>query len=221
MGGNPILDRKPGWNFSIQFRQGLPDGQRFKSVNERLIVFRIFPRHCRPGFFVQRRVFIFSIGLIVFLGVFLSSYPLHLLVFEKNDEWILVRTVRPGDIFTLTYLHSVSLSDVREIFRIDEQYRMVLSETEFQGQGAGLPSAALPNERWTREGKRFRISGMQRMVPSPLLWRVDSQWKNRFQFAGENEQLISSRTGDGLIKVQIRKSGVLQWLLYRLKGFFG
>ena len=172
------------------------------------------------GSFVHRRLLIAGIGLIL-LGAFLSVYPLHLLVLEKNEDWIFVRVVQPGDTFSLAYLHSVSLSDVRDLFRIDEEYRIILAETKFKGQGAGLPSAGLPSERWSRAGDWFHITGMKRIVSSPLLWRVDSHWQSRFQFDGEIEQSIASRVGDGLIRIEIRKANLLRWLLYRFKSPFG
>jgi hypothetical protein len=62
---------------------------------------------------------------------------------------------------------------------------------------------------------------MKRTVPSPFFWRVDSQWKSRFQFDREKEQYIASQVGDGLIKIEINKSNVLRWLLYRLKSHLG
>jgi hypothetical protein len=168
---------------------------------------------------VRKRILIAGIGLII-LGTFLSAYPLHLLVLEKDKNWVAGKIVHPGDTFSLVYLHSVSLSDVREIFRIDREYRIILTETKFQGQGAGLPSTALPDERWLYEGNWFHIIGMKRIVSSPFFWRVDSQWKSRFQFGRENEQAIASQVGDGLIKIRIQKSNLLAWLLYRLKNYF-
>jgi hypothetical protein len=169
---------------------------------------------------VRKRILIAGIGLVI-LGTFLSAYPLHLLVLEKDKKWVAGKIVRPGDTFSLAYLHSVSLSDVREIFRIDGEYHIILTETKFQGQGAGLPSTALPGERWLYEGNWFHIIGMKRTVPSPFFWRVDSQWKSRFQFDREKEQYIASQVGDGLIKIEINKSNVLRWLLYRLKSHLG
>jgi hypothetical protein len=168
---------------------------------------------------VRKQLLITGIGLIL-LGTFLSAYPLRLLVLEKDKKWVAGKIVHPGDTFSLAYLHSVSLSDVREIFRIDGKYHIILAETKFRGQGAGLPSTALPGERWLYEGNWFHIIGMRRTVPSPFFWRVDSQWKSRFQFGGEMEQPIAAQVGDGLIKIQIQRSDLLTWLLYPLKYYF-
>ncbi len=183
----------------------------------RLLMVDAFPFR---GSFVHRRFLIAGIAFIL-LGVFLSAYPLYLLVLEKNDDWVLARVVKPGDTFSLAYLHSVSLSDVRDLFRIDEDYRIILTETKFKGQGAGLPSVGLPNERWVLDGDWFRITGMKRIVHSPILWRVDSQWKSRFQFNEEKERYVAPQAGDGLIRIEIRETNVLRWVLYRLKSHFG
>ena len=94
------------------------------------------------------------------------------------------KRVNPGDTFQLAFLHSIALSDVRDFFLIDAEYRLVLTETRFQGQGTGLPFNPAQGEKLHREGDWFRITGMRRVVPS-IPWRVQSQWQNRFRFGND------------------------------------
>jgi hypothetical protein len=93
---------------------------------------------------------------------------------------------------------------VRDFFLIDAQYRMVLNETRFQGQGTGIPSAPAPGEKLHREGDWFRITGMHRVLPS-IYWRVQAQWHNRFRFGNDSESDLSARIGDALIHIQVQK----------------
>lgn len=152
---------------------------------------------------------------ILALGAFLLLYPIWVLICTKNDQVIFLRVVKPGDTFQLAYLHSVAWSDVRDFFRIDAEYRLVLTETLFQGQGAGLPYGVSPGEQWVREGDWFRITGMRRVVPS-IDWRIQAEWKNRFRFQNAPEVDVSAQVGNGLIHIQTEKVRLIYWLGFYL-----
>ena len=141
---------------------------------------------------------------VVSLGAFLFFYPLEVLTLTKGEEVLFCAKVNPGDTFQLAFLHSIALSEVRDFFLIDGEHRIVLTETRFQGQGTGLPSNPAPGERLHREGDWFRITGMQRVLPS-IHWRVQSQWRNRFRFGSDSEADLSARIGDVLIHIQVQK----------------
>ena len=125
---------------------------------------------------MSRRILLFSgaIGLGLGLAAFLFLYPLKVLILAKDDQVVFQRIVHPGHTFQLAFLHSIALSEVRDSFLIDPEYRIVLTETRFQGQGTGLPFTPGPGEKLLREGDWFRITGMKREVPS-IAWRVQSQ----------------------------------------------
>jgi hypothetical protein len=156
-----------------------------------------------------RRIIFFS-GVVVW-GAFLFIYPLRVLTFTKDDQVILSKRVNPGDTFQLVFLHSIALSEARDLFLIDAEYRMVLTETRFQGQGTGLPYNIAKGEQLHREGDWFRITGIQRMVPS-ISWRVQSQWRNRFRFGNDPELDLSAKVGDALIHIQIQKMSLASYL---------
>ncbi len=160
----------------------------------------------------MRKGIIALLGILVAGGAFLFLYRIEVLTLSLEDRIIFSKSIKPGDTFQMTYLHSIVLSDVVEVFRIDSQYRIVLTETRFQGQGAGLPSALAPGERLEREGNWFRITGMQRIFPS-IFWRVQAQWHNRFRFQNEPEFNLSDRIGDGLIHIRIQKKNLASWLM--------
>ena len=141
---------------------------------------------------------------VVSLGAFLIFYPLEMLTLTKGEEVLFCAKVNPGDTFQLAFLHSIALSEVRDFFLIDAEYRMVLTETRFQGQGTGLPYNLAQGEQLHREGDWFRITGMHRVLPS-IYWRVQAQWHNRFRFGNDSESDLSARIGDALIHIQVQK----------------
>lgn len=144
-------------------------------------------------------------------ALFLSLIPVHVLCLSEKERPIIMKMVRPGTFFELGYLHSVEGSDVWDRFIIDTGYRIVLTETRFQGQGAGFPADLAEGERLTRDGPWFRISGMTREVPS-IHWRVQTESQNRFCFENENEKNLSSLLGDSLVLIRVEKVSFLSWL---------
>jgi hypothetical protein len=148
---------------------------------------------------------------VIGLGVFFFFYPLQVLTLTKDDRVLFFKRVNPGDTFQLAFLHSIALSEVRDFFLIDAEYRMVLTETWFQGQGTGIPHNPAQGERLLRDGDWFRITGMRRVVSS-IPWRVQSQWRNRFRFGSDSESDLSSRIGDALIHIQVQKMNPASYL---------
>jgi hypothetical protein len=157
---------------------------------------------------------VFFLLLLLGLGFFVSQHSFWVLSLGSADKILWLRAVERGDSFQLGYLHSIALSDVWEIFQIDPEYRIVLTETRFQGQGAGLPHHLAPGERLTREGRWFRISGMKRAVPS-IPWRIQKEWRDRFRFKEEPEINFSSRVGNGLILIRVQKIKLVEWFRFR------
>jgi hypothetical protein len=148
------------------------------------------------------------------IGLFAFLYPVWILSLAENDRVIFGSRVKPGDTFQLAYLHSIALSDVRDFFSIDADYRIVLTETRFQGQGTGLPYGPNRGEKLSREGDWFRITGMQRVVPA-IAWRVQSQWRNRFRFGDLSEKDLSAGIGDAMIHIQVQKMSLASYLRIR------
>ena len=155
-------------------------------------------------------------AVAIALGIFLFLYPLEVLTLTEGGQIIFLKRVNSGDTFQLAFLHSIALSDVRDFFLIDSEYRMVLTETRFQGQGTGLPYNLAQGEKLLREGDWFRITGMKRTVPS-IYWRVQSHWHNRFRFGNEPDLDLSARIGDALVLIQTKKINIASYLVVFFK----
>lgn len=152
---------------------------------------------------------------IIGLGICAFLYPVWTLGLTEKERVIFCASVKPGDTFQLAYLHSIALSDVKELFSIDADYRIVLTETRFQGQGTGLPYSPDPGEELLREGDWFRLTGMHRVIPS-IDWRVQSSWRNRFRFRDQGETDLSAKLGDSLIHIEVQKMNLVSFLRMQL-----
>jgi len=158
-----------------------------------------------------------SVGIILLAAcsVFVVVHRINVLTLRDGDRMISIYVVDPGDTFLLKYLHSVALSDVWEKFAVDGEQRIVLTETRFKGQGAGLPTSLSGAEKLVREADWFRITGMSRRMPY-LNWRIQKEWENRFIFGNGAELNLSRRFGDMLIRIAVEEMEPLTWLFYRL-----
>jgi hypothetical protein len=144
-----------------------------------------------------------------------ALWPLQALTLRSGDRVLYRMAVHPHDHFSLGYLHSVELSDVWDRFVIGSDYRLILTETRFQGQGAGLPASAVDGEQWRREGPWFKITGMHRILPR-LHWRIGAKWHNRLVDPQGHQHDLSAAVGDALILVEVERIHLIDWLIYRV-----
>jgi len=154
-------------------------------------------------------VFFIAIIIIIIL-FFIPVYTLELRPFS-DDELIFKQKVQPGDEFILKYTHSVALTPVWEIFIINEDYQIVLIETDFLDHGSGLPYTTFENEIFVEEEGRFKIKNMHRIIPTPFYYRIGAIRENIFYFKDE-EINLSSLVGDGLLTLEIDRNNLFSYL---------
>lgn len=166
----------------------------------------------------KRNVFLilFFVALVLVAGLF----PVHVLQIEdpRKERVVFVRSLQPGDRFSLMYRHSVELCQVWDYFRIDGQYRLILDETVFGSSNTGLPSVLGVGERFTRGGKSSRISNMQRIIPAIEIW-VKQSYDNTLEF--DNRKIrLPELAGDTLLRFRIRKITLFELASTKLQSFF-
>jgi hypothetical protein len=159
--------------------------------------------------------------LILFVALTLVAglYPLHVLQIEelRKERVLFVRSLEPGDRFSLMYRHSVELCPVWDHFRVDGEYRLILDETVFASSNTGLPAVLGKNERFAREGAAFRISNMQRILPGIEIW-VDHRYENVLEIGGQQVSL-PGLAGDTLLRLRIRKIFLAEWAYRETHSF--
>ncbi len=76
--------------------------------------------------------FLFSPGLAT------AIYPLLLTIEKMNGQELISVPIKPGEGFTIRYIHSVDISPVYEVFYADEKKGIIIKETYFKMFGAGM-----------------------------------------------------------------------------------
>jgi hypothetical protein len=157
---------------------------------------------------------IVAAALIAALGFF----PVHVLEIDALREGspVFVRIVRPGSEFALGYIHSVELSPVWDYFRIDDSYRIILYETAVRSFNTGLPSTLTGEERLHREKVGFRISGVNRVLPSIDLW-VHERTDNTLKVKDIDSLKLYSLAGNTLLRINISKTCLAGYLYLKMK----
>lgn len=79
---------------------------------------------------------------IVFVCIFIFLLTIKLpflTISSKNNLTYKMIYVSKEDMFSLSYIHSVEKTTVKENYRIGDEYSLILDSTIFESQGAGLP----------------------------------------------------------------------------------
>jgi|Deesub1362A_J573_1020465.scaffolds.fasta_scaffold00080_10 hypothetical protein len=106
---------------------------------------------------------LFLAGILALWGLAYGLEPVHFLEVQQPEGGCLYRRqVHPGEVFTYRYVHSVEQTVVCERYRIGEDYRILLTETEFSSFGAGLPYGA--EGRFVTGNGTFILTDLERPV---------------------------------------------------------
>ncbi len=163
--------------------------------------------------FKKKHLILFSLSIAIIAIAVFFIFPIYSLELRSfyEDKVLFSQRVQPGDKFTLEYTHSVALTPVWEIFVIDQDYQIILVETDFLDHGAGLPYAAFDQEIFVIEEGRFKIKNMQRIMRNPIYYRVGANSNNCFYFK-DNKINLSSLWGDRLLSIGIGKKNLFSFL---------
>ena len=164
----------------------------------------------------KKRIIILSSIAGLFL---LSLIPCHVLRIEaaRKNRTVFIQIIRPDYIFSTEYIHSVELSPVREYFKIDKNFRIVLYETTFSSCNTGLPTTLSGDEKLYIDGDHLRISDMHRVLPELNLW-VNKKYDNTLTL-GDGEMLkLPSLAGDTLLRVIVERLPFIEFLYLRAKA---
>lgn len=111
----------------------------------------------------MKKTLIIIFIIIVLVAPFFININLLTLEHYQTGNTILFFTIDPGDEFTMRWIHSVELTPWEEIFRIDENYNIVLDRTRFQNFGAGVPDA-IGSEVYIKDGY-LTYGGISQIMP--------------------------------------------------------
>jgi hypothetical protein len=135
----------------------------------------------------------------------------------ENPSPVFAATVKPGDRFSMGFIHSVENCRVWDHLRIDDHYGMVVVGTEFAESRTGLPYAAFKDEVFERREDHFIIGNMNRPIPEIYQW-VDARYDNVLKLDGKQDVHLAALAGNRLLHIHTGSLTLmgLAWLKAKL-----
>lgn len=149
------------------------------------------------------------IAVIIILFI-LFIIPIKVLIAEDygNGEYLNAWRIKSG--FTISYIHSVELTEVLEIYSIEDD-EIVLKETYFHSYGAGLPATTIYDFEMTSDG--FRIFNIDEIMET-LIYRTGAVRANHKLIIEDNEyEFLEFSNGQTAVHFQIKKMSFLEYFI--------
>lgn len=150
-------------------------------------------------------------GVLLLAGAIYTlyvSWRAELLVFDAKVNRILLRAnVRPGDRFTLSYLHSVAKSRVTGAFEVTPEYEISVRETTFGSFGPGLPDVR-PGDDYEVKGGLIRLK-VNQTIPG-LVFAVYPYTEHRLEIGGRTLDLSREVEAGGRVFITLRPA-ITHW----------
>lgn len=148
------------------------------------------------------KLFFIFISILVFFIIisffYFNSYYLVLIGKEKQINI----SIKENDSFVISYRHSVALTYVYEYYKICNN-KIILYETQFYDQCAGLPTEANNEEKFIMEDGIFKITNMKREFES-IDYRVNINLEFKL-FIKDKEFNLSDIFGNDKVIISLRR----------------
>jgi hypothetical protein len=148
-------------------------------------------------------------ALLVLAAGFIPLHGLEVRASGGTGRVVLLKRVAPGDTFTISFIHSVEKSEVTDYFRIDDDHRIILYQSEFSSLNTGLPAVVSEGEVFERTDRGFRLSNLNRVLPEIQLW-VHEDYGGSLSVDGKVVSL-PALAGNGLLRISTPR--VFAWEL--------
>jgi len=168
---------------------------------------------------IGKRIFILAGAGILFLGAiaFLQFSSFYILSIEdiSNGKMVLEKTATPGDNLWIAFINSVERLPVADHFVVNENYKIVFTETVFQAPYAGYDRSE--KAELIAPGTT-KISGYDRRMAAYTFYAGDIS-KHMLLLNGHWVPLYDVARGGDLIRVTVKKSSKLASLSQRMFSY--
>lgn len=151
-----------------------------------------------------------SIIIIILIIIILFIIPLTALTARDYDNGKLLSLWKIKDQFTVSYIHSVELTEVLEIYAIEDG-EILLKETYFKSYGAGLP-ATTPYDFEIRSNG-FRIFNINERMET-LVYRTGAVRAQHKLIIENNEyNFLDFSEGQTAVHFQVENVSLLNYII--------
>jgi len=161
---------------------------------------------------------IMAVATLLGCVIILSIRTVHLLLIDdvRKERPVFAARIKPGDLLSIGFLHSVETCRVWAHLQIDPDFGLVVVATDFKESRTGLPYAAFAKEVFERRKDGFRISNMHRPVPELYQW-VDATYENALIINNDRAIDLASLAGNTLLYIRIGRLTLFEWFVLEAK----
>jgi hypothetical protein len=143
------------------------------------------------------------------LTLALLCYPVTALTVRSAEKERVLQAVpaSTGARFRLTWIHSVSKTPVSEMYVINADGQLCLTEMVFEHEGPGMPSSPEGKTNWRIEGAKVFVTGY-----SSCLDRLNlgiAPFGHRLQTGALDMDLVAEIGPDRLVSVRIERTPLI------------
>ena len=141
-------------------------------------------------------------GVAAGAWLFWPRAPVLVVEDSKSGRVLLRQRVRPGERFTLSYLHSVSKTRVRGVFEVAPDGALIVRETSYGTPGPGLPEPTV-GDRVEIAGGAIRVLDLDQRLPE-LGFFVHPYTEHAVEIGGRTLALSATLPPATLVKIRTR-----------------
>lgn len=161
------------------------------------------------------KFFLLIILLIIIFSLFVFKINTLQIIDYRNEKVIWEEKINNGDSFKIKYLHSVAKTPVIEFFEIKDG-KILLTGTEYQSYGAGLPTSTVEGDYIIKDNK-FIIENIDQFLPEIML-RVSDYAEHQFTFGEQNYKLFEAVNTETLLQIKTKKISYFLFILRRFQN---
>lgn len=175
-----------------------------------------------PGkeFFSRHKIFNYTSLIFIVFCIFIFTIPVirqFLIIDYKTDKILYSSSVKPGDKFSITYIHSVNKSPVEDQFELAEDFTILLRKSIFKSFGAGVPSNLDDGGKFEYFDDRIEVSYNNSIIKKFILF-VGVIADHHFLMNGKDIKLNELSPPQRSIHFTAKKITVYQYFRYIKKS---
>ncbi len=165
------------------------------------------------GIRLRRLLYPAAVGLIVLfiLFLFIPRGSWLVLTERKSGKILFAESVRTGDEFAVSYLHSVNKSEITDVFRIRPDGGIGLAKTVYYSFGAGVATEAEDGSVMRVYDDRLEIEFFDRLIPDYLLF-VGIEAEHTFSMGSIRIPLARLTEPQRTVRFTVRRLSRYQYL---------
>lgn len=171
-------------------------------------------------FFSRHKIFNYTALVFIIICFFIFTVPVvrqFLIIDYKTDEILYSTSVKPGDRFSITYIHSVNKSPVEDQFELADDFKLFLRKSIFKSFGAGVPSNLNDGDKFEYFDDRIEVSYNNSRINKFILF-VGVVADHHFLMNGKDIKLNELSPPQRSVHFTVKKITVYQYLRYIKKS---